>query len=253
MVTTAQAEADGAAIQARQLVKSFGSFRALDDMNLTVRRGEILGLVGPNGAGKTTFIRVVAGLLRPTGGEIRVLGLRPGVDVADRIGYMPQTPALYDDLPVVDNLVFFGRLFGLPRDEARRRADEILEVVALGRKARSLVRDLSGGMRQLASLGCAMVHGPRLLLLDEPTVGIDPVLRMDLWRHFADLNAGGTTIVVTTHVIPEAERCDRIAMIGSGRVIALGTSDELRARADRRNLDEAYISLRDAARREGER
>jgi ABC-2 type transport system ATP-binding protein len=108
-------------------------------------------------------------------------------------------------------------------------------------------------MRQLASLGCSMVHDPKLLLLDEPTVGIDPVLRLDLWQHFADLNADGTTIVLTTHVIPEAERCDRIAMIGSGRVIALGTGDELRERAGRQNLDEAYIALRDSAPREGER
>ena len=245
--------ADDVAIEARRLVRTFGSFRALDGLDLTVRRGEILGLVGPNGAGKTTFIRVVAGLLRPTGGEIRVLGGRPGVQVAPRIGYMPQEPALYDDLPVVDNLVFFGRLFGLPRHEARRRAEEIVDVVALRSKARTPVRDLSGGMRQLASLGCSMVHAPRLLLLDEPTVGIDPVLRIDLWRHFATLNEDGTTIVVTTHVIPEAERCDRVAMIGSGRVIALGTVDELRERAGRQNLDEAYIALRDAARREGER
>ena len=251
MITTTRA--DDAAIDARRLVMSFGSFHALDGLDLSVRRGEILGLVGPNGAGKTTFIRVVAGLLRPSGGQIHVLNGRPGVQVATRIGYMPQAPALYDDLPVVDNLVFFARLFGLSREQASRRADEIVDIVALGPKARTLVRNLSGGMRQLASLGCSMVHDPKLLLLDEPTVGIDPVLRLDLWQHFADLNADGTTIVLTTHVIPEAERCDRIAMIGSGRVIALGTGDELRERAGRQNLDEAYIALRDSAPREGER
>jgi ABC-2 type transport system ATP-binding protein len=249
----ATTQADEAAVEARGLAKSFGSFRALDGMDLRIRAGEILGLVGPNGAGKTTFIRVVAGLLRPTSGEISVLGGHPGIEVAPRIGYMPQSAALYDDLTVVDNLVFFGRLFGLSRERAHRRADEIVDVVALRTKAKTLVRDLSGGMRQLASLGCSMVHDPRLLLLDEPTVGIDPVLRIDLWRHFADLNAEGTTIVVTTHVIPEAERCHRIAMLGSGRVIALGTADELRARAGRDDLDEAYIAIRDEARREGER
>jgi ABC-2 type transport system ATP-binding protein len=236
-----------AAIEAQGLVRTFGHVRALDGLDLEVRTGEILGLVGPNGAGKTTFIRSVAGLLRPTAGALRVLGETPGRRVAERIGYMTQAAALYEDLPVRDNLAFFGRLFGLSKDDARTRATAVLEVVELAGKERTAVRDLSGGMRQLTNLACAMVHGPRLLLLDEPTVGIDPVLRLKLWDHFRDLNAQGTTILVTTHVMDEAERCQRVAMIANGRALAVGTPDELRARAGAASIEEAYLALRDDA------
>jgi ABC-2 type transport system ATP-binding protein len=233
------------AIEAQGLVRTFGHVRALDGLDLSVRTGEILGLVGPNGAGKTTFIRSVAGLLRPTAGVLHVLGEAPGRRVAERIGYMTQSAALYEDLPVRDNLAFFGRLFGLSKGEARTRALEVLEVVELTGKERTPVRDLSGGMRQLTNLACAMVHGPGLLLLDEPTVGIDPLLRLKLWDHFRDLNAEGTTILVTTHVMEEAERCHRVAMIAAGRTIAVGTPDELRSSAGTASIEDAYLALRD--------
>ena len=238
-------EAVTTAIEAQGLVRTFGHVRALDGLDLEVRTGEILGLVGPNGAGKTTFIRSVAGLLRPTAGTLHVLGQMPGRGVAEHIGYMTQSAALYEDLPVRDNLAFFGRLFGLSKGEARTRALEILEVVELTGKERTPVRDLSGGMRQLTNLACAMVHGPRLLLLDEPTVGIDPVLRLKLWDHFRDLNAEGTTILLTTHVMEEAERCHRVAMIAAGRAIAIGTPGELRDRAGTASIEDAYLALRD--------
>lgn len=231
----------GAAIEASGLVRTFGRLRALDGLNLSVRTGEIMGLVGPNGAGKTTFIRVVAGLLRPTEGTVRVLEHAPGRRVAAAIGYMTQAAALYEDLPVLDNLLFFGRLFGLPGDQARTRAAELLDLVALSGKERVPVRALSGGMRQLTNLACAMVHRPRLLLLDEPTVGIDPVLRLKLWDHFGELNAAGTTILVTTHVMEEAERCHRVALIGAGRAIAVGTPEELRGAAGADTIEEAYL------------
>lgn len=231
------------AIEARSLVRTFGALRALDGLDLEVRPGELLGLVGPNGAGKTTFIRVLAGLLRPNEGEVRVLGQRPGRIVAPAVGYMTQSPALYEDLTVRDNLVFFGRLFGLSSAQARDRATELAALVDLGGKERVPVRALSGGMRQRTNLACAMVHRPRLLLLDEPTVGVDPVLRVRLWAHFADLNRSGTTILVTTHVMDEAERCARIAFVSEGRTIATGTPGELRERSGTRTLEQAFLSF----------
>lgn len=233
------------AIEASGLVRTFGSVRALDGLDLDVRTGEILGLVGPNGAGKTTFIRSVAGLLRPTAGTLRVLGRAPGPHVAPQLGYMTQNAALYEDLPAEDNLIFFGRLFGLPKEQARANARRTLEVVELSGRGRTQVRNLSGGMRQLTNLACAMVHDPKLLLLDEPTVGIDPVLRLRLWDHFRDLNAEGTTILVTTHVIEEAERCHRVAMIAAGRTIAVGSPASLLEQAGASSIEQAYLILRD--------
>jgi len=236
---------NGVAIEATGLVRTFGRVRALDGLDLTVRTGEILGLVGPNGAGKTTFIRSVAGLLRPTAGSITVLGRAPGRRVAAHVGYMTQSAALYEDLPVRDNLMFFARLFGLPKDEARSRTAAVLAVVELTGRGRVPVRTLSGGMRQLTNLACAMVHGPKLLLLDEPTVGIDPVLRLKLWEHFRNMNADGTTIVLTTHVMEEAERCHRVAMITAGRMIAVGAPEELLRAAGVGTIEEAYLVLRE--------
>jgi ABC-2 type transport system ATP-binding protein len=231
------------AIRAKGLVRSFGSLRALDGLDLEVRPGELLGMVGPNGAGKTTFIRVLAGLLRPNRGEVSVLGRRPGRGVAHEVGYMTQSPALYEDLTVRDNLVFFGRLFGLSSAAAKIRASELATLVDLTAQERVPVRTLSGGMRQRTNLACAMVHRPRLLLLDEPTVGVDPVLRVRLWEHFAELNRAGTTILVTTHVMDEAERCARIAFVSEGRTIATGTPAELRERSGAATLELSFLSF----------
>jgi len=232
------------AVEATGLVRNFGKVRALDGLDLSIHTGEILGLVGPNGSGKTTFIRVVAGLLKPNGGRVTVLGaVPPNRRIAADVGYMTQASALYEDLPLADNIVFFGRLFGLSKAESKRRAAELAELVALTDKLRTPVRDLSGGMRQRTNLACALVHRPRLLLLDEPTVGVDPVLRRTLWDHFADLNAEGVTMLVTTHVMEEAERCHRVAMIASGRAIAVGAPNELRGRANAATLEDAYLAF----------
>lgn len=233
------------AIQVRGLERTFGSVRALDGLDLDVAEGELLGLIGPNGAGKTTLIRTLAGLLAPTGGTVRVLGKAPGRAIASEVGYMTQAAALYEDLTVEENLSFFGRIYGLSPRDARARAAVLAELVELKDKLHTPARDLSGGMRQLVNLTCAMVHDPALLLLDEPTVGIDPLLRRALWAHFASLNAAGTTILITTHVMDEADRCARVALIADGRTLATGTPQELRATTASGSLEDAFLHLRD--------
>ena len=236
---------DAVAIRADSLVKTFGPVRALDGFSLEVRAGEILGLIGPNGAGKSTFIRAVAGLVSPSDGTVEVLGERPGRAVAGRIGYMTQSAALYEDLSIRENLSFFGRIYGLAGPAARDRGEQLLALLRLTEKVDRPVHELSGGQRQLANLACAMIHEPRLLLLDEPTVGIDPELRRRLWGEFAALRDGGTTILVTTHVMEEADRCDRIAFVADGRVLDVGTARELVARASADSVEDAFLRLRD--------
>jgi ABC-2 type transport system ATP-binding protein len=236
---------DDVAIHASDLAHAFGPVRALAGFTLDVRHGEVLGLIGPNGAGKSTFIRAVAGLVGPDAGEIVVLGERPGRAVADRVGYMTQSAALYDDLSIRENLAFFGRVYGMSNADTHSRTDELLGMLHLTEKTDRPVHELSGGQRQLANLACAMVHRPTLLLLDEPTVGIDPELRRDLWLRFAELRDTGATILVTTHVMDEADRCDRIAFVADGRVLDVGTADELRTRNASDSIEAAFLRLRD--------
>jgi ABC-2 type transport system ATP-binding protein len=213
---------------------------ALRGVSLDVRPGEIYGLLGPNGSGKTTLIRMLVGLVAPDAGEVIVLGSRmPDLDVLARIGYMTQAAALYDELSVEENLRFFAAVDGAPEAQI----SEALSLVDLADRRGSVVATLSGGMRQRCSLACALVHRPRLLLLDEPTVGVDPQLRLQFWEHFRSLAAGGTAIVVSSHVMDEAERCDRLGLIRFGELIAEGTADELRARAGVQRLEDAFLRL----------
>ncbi|HEY8806929.1 MAG TPA: ABC transporter ATP-binding protein [Candidatus Limnocylindria bacterium] len=230
------------AVEAREVHKRFGSVTALDGLSLAIHPGEIYGLLGPNGSGKTTLIRALAGLLRPDEGELRVFGGAPRAAVASGIvGYMTQAPALYADLSVEENLRFFAALEGVA-DAGARIEDSLRQVDLLDRR-RSIVSTLSGGMRTRVSLAATLLHQPRLLLLDEPTVGVDPVLRRDFWEHFRSLAAGGVTILVSSHVMDEASRCDRLGLIRSGRVLAEGTARELVARAGTSDLESAFLAL----------
>ena len=230
------------AVQARGVRKRFGTVDALDGLDLEVRRGEIYGLLGPNGSGKTTFIRCVAGLVRIDGGTITLLGVSPREAVtAGRVGYMTQAAALYADLSVDENLAFFARLQDVP--DTATRIEETLRTVELLDRRRSIVSTLSGGLRTRLSLAAALLHRPEVLLLDEPTVGIDPVLRREFWTHFRELASRGVTMLVSSHVMDEASRCDRLGLIRAGRVLAEGTASELVARAGARDLESAFLAL----------
>ncbi len=218
--------------------RSFGAVQALRGIDLEVEAGLTFGLLGPGGSGKTTLIRLILGLLAPSAGGVRVLGRPPSADVMRDVGYMPQAPALYQELTVRENVSFFAALYG--REEA---VDETLAFVELLERAASPVNTLSGGMKQRASLACALVHRPRLLLLDEPTVGIDPRLRRTFWDHFHRLNGDGVTILVSSHVMDEAERCHRLGLLRDGRLLAVGSPDDLRREAGAATLEDAFLAF----------
>ena len=227
------------AVTIENVSKSFGQLKALDGVTLRVRRGEIYGLLGPNGAGKTTLIRLVCGLLDAQSGTVNVLGQRmPQVAVLRHIGYMTQQAALYPALSVEENVRFFAAING-----AENGVKEALDLVQLYDRRQSVVQTLSGGMRQRCSLACALVHRPDLLLLDEPTVGVDPQLRVQFWESFRQMAANGTTMIVSSHVMDEADRCQRLGLIQYGRLLAEGTPSEIRTMGGSQNLEEAFLAL----------
>lgn len=229
-------------VSARSIIQRFGRQEVLHSVDLDVPRGEILGLLGPSGAGKTTFINIVAGVAVPHSGEVRIFGeMMPDLRVMQRMGYMAQSDAIYTDLTARENLAFFGSMYGLSGralDEAGRRA---LEIAHLAVEPGKLVRAYSGGMRRRLSLATALLHSPELLILDEPTIGLDPLHRVDIWEGFRRMTETGMTLLVTTHVMDEAERCDRLAMIRDGVFIAQGTPAELERRADVSTLEDAFL------------
>ena len=230
---------DSFAVDIGGVAKSFGGIKALDGVTLHVRRGEIYGLLGPNGAGKTTLIRMIVGLVAPDSGTITVLGQRmPNLDLLRQVGYMTQQAALYPGLSVQENLEFFAAIYGVESG-----VKEALELVQLDKRKDSVVATLSGGMRQRCSLACALVHKPQLLLLDEPTVGVDPQLRVQFWEEFRRMAAAGTTIIVSSHVMDEAERCQRLGLIQYGKLLAEGSPEEIRAGAGTQNLEDAFLAL----------
>jgi ABC-2 type transport system ATP-binding protein len=231
------------AVDVDGVVKRFGKQTALDGVSLRVRRGEVYGLLGPNGAGKTTLIRSFVGLVAPEKGTVTVLGRRmPQLEVLAHVGYMTQQAALYPDLSAEENVHFFGAISG--RVDGVREA---LEFVDLWDRRKSVVSTLSGGMRTRCSLACALVHKPDLLLLDEPTVGVDPQLRVQLWDGFRKMAAGGRSIVVSSHVMDEAERCDRLGLIRFGKLLAEGSVAEIKAKAGVDRLEDAFLKLSEAS------
>jgi len=219
------------AIEVRGLTRRFGAFVAVSDLTFDLRQGEIFGFLGSNGAGKSTTIRMLCGLLRPTAGTARVGGIDVGRDpeaVKQRIGYMSQRFSLYEKLTVDQNIDFFGGIYGLSDERLAARRAFVLEMAGLGGRESTLTHDLSAGWRQRLSLGCAILHEPPIVFLDEPTSGVDPLSRRRFWRLIKELARGGTTVLVTTHYLDEAEHCDRIAIIHAGRLAALGTPAELK-------------------------
>jgi ABC-2 type transport system ATP-binding protein len=229
------------AIRAHGLVKTFGTLRAVDDVTFDLAPGRIYGLLGPNGSGKTTLIRLLTGLALPTSGWAEVLGTRmPSRPNLARIGYMTQSDGVYAALTVAENLRFFGAVYGVEGDEPVGHA---LEIVDLADRRSSIVGTLSGGQRRRLSLACALVHRPPVLFLDEPTVGVDPLLRVQFWAHFRALSNAGTTIVVSSHVMDEADRCDELLFVRSGKITARGTGQEIRVRAGTADLEQAFLRL----------
>jgi ABC-2 type transport system ATP-binding protein len=218
-------------IEVEHLIKRFGAFTAVDDLSFGVEEGEVFGLLGSNGAGKSTAIRMLCGLLTPTGGRARVLGVDVGEDpegVKRRIGYMTQRFSLYEDLTVDQNLAFFGGVYGLRGAALQERRAWAVAMAGLEGKTSLLTRSLPGGWKQRLALACSVLHAPRVVFLDEPTGGVDPISRRRFWNLIDSMAGEGITIIVTTHYLDEAERCDRIALMHAGRLVALGTVAELK-------------------------
>lgn len=220
------------AIDVLNLKKQFGNFTAVDSISFRVRRGEIFGFLGPNGAGKSTTIRMLCGILRPTSGS----GTVSGFDITSEpekikktIGYMSQKFSLYEDMTVVENIDFFGGIYGLRKQERNERKEYILNLAGLQDRGKSLVAELSAGWKQRLALGCAIIHKPQIIFLDEPTSGVDPISRRNFWDLIYQVASEGATILVTTHYMDEAEHCDRICLIYNGKIIALDTPNKLKS------------------------
>jgi ABC-2 type transport system ATP-binding protein len=222
---------NGKAVEVTNLRRTFGDFVAVDDIDLTVKRGEIFGFLGPNGAGKSTTIRMLCGLLAPTEGTGVVGGFdinKESESIKQIIGYMSQKFSLYDDLTVEENINFFSGVYNVPKDKKQARKEWVLEMAGLKEERKALTRTLATGFKQRLALGCAILHEPSIIFLDEPTSGVDPISRRNFWNLIGEMSDAGKTIFVTTHYMDEADYCDRLALIYRGKVIAEGTPTELR-------------------------
>jgi drug efflux transport system ATP-binding protein len=236
------------AVDIRQLTRRFGALTAVSGLTLQIARGEVFGLLGPNGSGKTTTIRMLCGLLDPSEGTASVAGLdvrSQAERVKLRIGYMSQRFGLYEDLTVAENLEFYGGIYGLTGRARTERTAQVVGFLGISGRLGQLAAQLSGGWKQRLALGCALLHQPPVLFLDEPTAGVDPAARRNFWRAIHDLAAGGTTVLVTTHYMDEAERCDRLAMMSLGHLIALGSPAEVAAQVGGKTLEDAFIILQE--------
>jgi len=230
-------------ISVDRVSRSFGKRTVLDQVSLEVGKGEIFGLLGPSGSGKTTLVRLITGLDVPDGGTVKLLGEpMPRLNLLARIGYMAQSDALYGELTAQENLSFFASLYGMKGTRLTKRIQETAELVKLSGDLGKQVALFSGGMKRRLSLAVALMHEPEVLVLDEPTVGIDPVLRKSIWQELDGLRKNGVTIIVTTHVMDEADKCDRLAMIRDGRVIAAGSPDELKSASGSATMEDAFVA-----------
>ena len=239
-----------ATIEIRGLRKVFGPLVAVDGLTLDVHRGEVFGLLGPNGSGKTTTIRMLCGLLTPTSGSATVAGcdvVRDSEEVRRRIGYMSQKYGLYDDLTVVENIRFYGGIYGLVGAELERRVETLVEELGLSKRLHQFAGTLSGGWKQRLALASATAHQPPVVFLDEPTAGVDPASRRRFWEIIHAMARRGTTILVTTHYMDEAARCDRLAFMSGGHLIALGTPDEVTRQFGAASVEDVFIELQQQA------
>ncbi|MBC1580659.1 ABC transporter ATP-binding protein [Listeria seeligeri] len=232
------------AIKVTDLTVKIGKKDILSNMSLEIKKGEIFGLIGPSGAGKTTLVKTIIGMEKATTGQTEVLEKRmPNLSVISKIGYMAQSDALYTDLTAKENLDFFASLYSIKRNEKKERMNYAAKLVNLEPDLTKKVSNYSGGMKRRLSLAISVLADPDVLILDEPTVGIDPELRKSIWEELAELKANGKCILVTTHVMDEAEKCDRLAMIRNGKIIAVGTPQELSSKTTSGKLEDAFLEF----------
>ena len=239
-------QSTGYAVTTSRLRKTFGSLVAVESLDLEIKRGEVFGLLGPNGSGKTTTIRMLTGLMQPTSGEATVVGFdvrRESEAIRRNIGYMSQRFGLYDDLTIAENIRFYAGVYGLVGAERASRMAELMNELGLAERADQLAGTLSGGWKQRLALACATAHRPAMLFLDEPTAGVDPAARRRFWEIIYLLASKGTTILVTTHYMDEAERCQRLAFLSRGHLIGVGTGQEILAQFKLPSIEEVFIEL----------
>jgi ABC-2 type transport system ATP-binding protein len=232
------------AVHVENLRRNFGAFTAVDGIDLRVSKGEIFGFLGPNGAGKSTTIRMLCGLLMPTGGKGTVAGydiVAQPEEIKKRIGYMSQKFSLYEDLTVGQNIDFFTGIYGVPKEKRKTRKEWVLQMAGLDEKSDALTRSLAGGFKQRLALGCAILHEPPILFLDEPTSGVDPLSRRNFWSLIYSMSRSGVTVFVTTHYMDEAEYCDRLALIYKGKIVAEGRPADLKERSMSRDVLEIEV------------
>jgi ABC-2 type transport system ATP-binding protein len=240
-------EKNGVAVSIKSLTKNFGKLVAVNDVSLSVMKGEIFGLLGPNGAGKTTLIHCLMGIYKLKTGEINILGHpipKKKIDARKKIGFMPQDLAIYLDLTPLQNALFYGRIFGLNDKEIKTKVDDLFKLLALTEKKKSLSRTLSGGQKRRVSLGISLLTNPELLILDEPTVGVDPVLRQEFWDYFNDLKNEEKTIIISTHITDEAVRTDRVGLMMDGKMLAVGHPKSLMAENSVDTLENLFLKFK---------
>ncbi|MFX0036787.1 MAG: ABC transporter ATP-binding protein [Candidatus Hermodarchaeota archaeon] len=237
-------------IEAQNLVKIYkqGNVKAVDGLNLNIRKGEIYAFIGANGSGKTTAIKMLTGVLDPTSGSISIFGLSLSKNrkiIARNIGIAPQDYSLYNDLTVIENIKFFAGLYGMNRRTSKAKMNHLIQILRLEDNKDTLISNLSGGMKRRVSIACALIHSPHIVFFDEATVGIDPILRKFFWEYFNKLKKEGLTLIITSHVMDEAERADRIGLIRAGKLIDEGTPKLLKEKHHVNTIEEVFLKLSD--------